>query len=81
MKTKTTKIIIPIITALTAVVAIFFAAPYKDWKEWKEWSSSMCILKINIRTSYYSYCFSWWKERFTNTTYNGGILPEVTVTP
>ena len=90
MKTKTTKIIIPIITALTAVVAIFFAAPLKDWREYREYIRKntntgvaggwMYTEEIGFK-GYSKYCLIWWKKKFTQTTIDGGELPEVTVKP
>lgn len=62
-----------------ALILIYFAAPSSDYTKTKE----------NIPTvGYLDYIKSWWKAKYTETckqdndlTYQGGELPEITVTP
>ena len=70
---KALKIILPIALVLIALLATYFLAPLNEWKERDS--------KEDDKTGYAKFCASYWKYKFVTPTIDGGMLPEITVTP
>ncbi|MGM9838160.1 MAG: hypothetical protein ACI30A_06705 [Paludibacteraceae bacterium] len=71
MKTSV-KITISCVALLAILTAVFFAAPYSDYKKAKA---------EGTQKSYLQHICKWWKTKFQGKTIDGGMLPEITVTP
>ena len=71
-----------------ALALFYFLTPLKQWKKYKEEHPSLFEIKDEATPSYLAFCESYWKTFWNITsgkedeiTYNGGELPEITITP
>ena len=87
MKTVT-KIGFVLGSSAIAVALMYFLMPYKQWKKYKAEHPALFETKDEATPTYLKFCESYWKtfglvvaEKEDEITYDGGELPEVTITP
>ncbi len=75
---------------VVAIIAAYFLAPLKAWKEGTIYNVGRDKIAYSPMTStYIMYCAIWWKCKLLRETdvknpdytYNGGVIPEVVITP
>lgn len=87
MKT-TTKIAFAIGLGSITLAIAYFLIPRKEWKQYKENHPSLFEVQDENTPTYNDFCKSFWKtfgkintEKEQDITFDGGELPEYTVTP
>lgn len=71
-----------------ALLLGYFLMPLKEWKKYKETHPSLFEVKDEATPTYLEFCKSYWKTfikvsegKEDEITYDGGELPEITITP
>lgn len=87
MKTPT-KIAITIGAIILALIIMYFLIPIKAWKKYKAEHPSLFEVDDENTPTFRNFCKSYWNtfkkvgtEKEDEITYDGGELPEYTVTP
>lgn len=87
MKTAT-KIGFLLGSSTVTIALMYLLTPLKQWKKYKAAHPALFEVKDEATPSYLDFCHSYWKtfikvaeEKEDNITYDGGELPEITITP